>query len=46
MRATIPEIKQCIEKKIDEGFRKFIIFPFGEIGMHIKNILNNSNFPH
>lgn len=41
MRATIPEIKQCIEKKIDEGFRKFIIFPFGEIGMHIKNILNN-----
>ncbi|GFI22638.1 streptogramin A acetyltransferase [Lachnospiraceae bacterium] len=34
------EIKQMIENKLDEGFNKFIIYPFGEIGYRVKQILN------
>lgn len=34
-------IKECIEKKLDQGFRKFIIFSFGDVGMQVKSILNN-----
>lgn len=26
---------------MDQGFRKFIIFPFGDVGMQVKSILNN-----
>lgn len=36
------EIKDCIKSKLDEGFRKFIIFPYGEIGVQIKYILNTA----
>lgn len=34
------EIKQMIENKLDEGFNKFVIYPFGEIGYRVKQILN------
>ena len=34
------EIKQCIEEQLDKGKKKFIIFPFGDIGIQTKNILS------
>ena len=36
----VTEIKNTIEKIIRNGKRKFIIFPFGDVGMQVKNILN------
>lgn len=39
----ISQIRQCIEEKLRSGSaKKFIIFPFGDIGMQVKNILNNA----
>lgn len=35
------EIRRTIQKALDEGFRQFIIYPFGEIGMLTKLILEN-----
>lgn len=37
----VNQIKRCIEQKLDEGFKNFIIFPFGDVGMKVKFILNN-----
>ena len=34
------EIIRCIEKKLDEGFRKFIIYPLGDVGIQVKQVLN------
>ena len=34
------DIRQCIEEKIKEGFDNFIIYPFGDVGMRCKDILN------
>ncbi len=33
-------IRDCIEDKIDRGFKDFIIYPFGEVGMMVKAVLN------
>lgn len=38
----IGQIKECVERKIDAGFRKFIIFPFGDVGMQVKEVLKNA----
>lgn len=38
---TIKQIKQRIEEKLDLGFRKFVIFPFGELGIQVKNVLKD-----
>lgn len=38
----IGQIKECIEQKLDAGFRKFIIFPFGDVGMQVKEVLRHA----
>lgn len=35
------QIRKCIEDELDKGINQFIIFPFGNIGMNVKNILTN-----
>lgn len=35
----IGEIKECIERELNKGKRTFMIFPFGEIGMKVNDIL-------
>ena len=35
------EIKKCIESQLDKGNKKFIIFPFGEAGIQVKNVLKD-----
>ena len=42
MAGLTSQIKKCIEGKLEQGFDKFIIFPFGDIGMQVKRILNVS----
>lgn len=42
MVTLICQIKECIERKLDMGFRKFIIFPFGDVGMQVKEVLRNA----
>lgn len=34
-------IKKCIERALDNGETDFIIYPFGDIGMQVKNILKD-----
>lgn len=41
MTTLICQIKELIEKNLDKGFQKFIIFPYGDVGIQIKQILNN-----
>lgn len=36
----IQEIKLCIEQSLEKGNKNFIICPFGDIGMQVKNVLN------
>lgn len=36
------DIKKCIEEQLDAGKRKFIIFPFGDVGREVKAILSES----
>ena len=42
MSTLICQIKECIERKLDVGFRKFIIFPFGDVGIQVKEVLRNA----
>lgn len=42
MDPLIANIRQVIESQLDMGKRKFIIYPFGDVGIKVKNILNNS----
>ena len=42
MVTLIGQIKDCIEQKLDADFRKFIIFPFGDVGMQVKEVLRNA----
>lgn len=42
MATLIGQIKECIETKLDTGFGKFIIFPFGAVGMKVKEVLRNA----
>lgn len=37
----IPAIKKGIEKELEKGNRDFILYPFGEIGMLTKRVLND-----
>lgn len=36
----ISEIKECIEKRLQSGKSKFIIYPFGDVGIQVKHILS------
>lgn len=38
----ISKIKKCIEQALDNGEKEFIIYPFGDVGMQVKNILYDS----
>lgn len=42
MKTLICSIKDSIEEKLNEGFRNFIIFPYGDVGMRVKYILNEA----
>lgn len=42
MNPLMADIRQMIEEKIEEGYKKYIIFPFGDVGMRVKEILNIS----
>lgn len=42
METLVNQIKKCIEEKLDQGYRDFIIFPFGDVGMQVKHILNEA----
>lgn len=41
MATLYKQIMRCIEKKLDMGFRKFIIYPFGEVGRQTRDILRD-----
>lgn len=34
-------IRKVIEEKLDNGYRRFLIFPYGEVGMKMKVFLNS-----
>lgn len=38
----VQQIKNVIEEQLKNNKRRFIIFPFGEIGMQVKNILKDA----
>lgn len=42
METLICQIKKCIEQKLDRGVQRFIIFPFGNVGMQVKEVLRNA----
>ena len=43
MATLISQIKECIEQKLGGGGKKkFIIFPFGDVGMQVKEVLRNA----
>lgn len=42
MATLICQIKECIEQKLDAGFKKFIIYPFGDVGIQVKEVLRNA----
>lgn len=42
MDPLISDIREFIEEKLDQGYRKFIIYPFGDVGMRVKEILNTA----
>ena len=42
MDALFSSMRTGIEKKIDEGYKRFIIFPYGSVGIKAKNILNTA----
>ena len=39
MSTVIKEIKRCIESQLEIGNRNFVIFPYGDIGIEVENIL-------
>lgn len=41
MKTLIGQIKDFIEEKIEAGYKKFIIFPYGDVGIQVKHILND-----
>lgn len=34
------QIKRAIRYQLDKGNRRFVIYPFGETGMKVKDVLN------
>lgn len=40
MASVEAEIRKMIESKLEQGYKNFIIFPFGEVGYKVKQILN------
>lgn len=41
MDFTTTAIKKTIEEKLDNGYKRFIIFPFGDVGIKAKEFLNS-----
>ena len=37
---AVKELRTAVEEMMGKGYRKFIIFPFGDVGMYAKHILN------
>ena len=42
MAISTNQIKRCIEQKLETGFKKFVIFPFGEVGLQVRDVLRNA----
>lgn len=38
----VNEVRECVETYLEHGKNKFLIFPFGEIGMEVKKILTEA----
>ena len=38
--SKIKKIRKCIEGCLDRGYKDFIIYPYGEVGMEVKRVLN------
>lgn len=38
--AVVQELRKAIEEMMEKGYCKFVIFPFGDVGMCAKHILN------
>ncbi|MEQ3450925.1 CatB-related O-acetyltransferase [Enterococcus cecorum] len=39
MSVFLNEIKYCIESQLNKGMKNFVIFPYGDIGMEVENLL-------
>lgn len=37
---VVKELRTAVEEMMGKRYRKFIIFPFGDVGMYAKHILN------
>ena len=42
MTKLIAAIRSSIEGMLDKGYKQFIIFPFGDVGIQVKHILNSA----
>lgn len=42
MAGLVSEIRKFIEEKLDAGYKKFIIFPYGDVGITVKHFLNSA----
>lgn len=42
MSWLVAEIRNFIEEKLDAGYQKFIIFPYGDVGITVKHFLNSA----
>lgn len=42
MTRLVAEIREFIEEKLKIGYRKFIIFPYGDVGITVKHFLNSA----
>lgn len=42
MAENIAEIRGFIEEKLEAGYQKFIIFPYGDVGISVKHFLNSA----
>lgn len=42
MAKNIAEIRKFIEEKLENGYKKFIIFPYGDVGISVKLFLNSA----
>lgn len=40
MSKLIADIRTFIEEMLDKGYKRFIIFPFGDVGLQVKQFLN------
>lgn len=42
MAKLVREIREFIEEKLEKGYEKFIIFPYGDVGISVKLFLNSA----